>query len=458
VSQHVTAARLGELGGQLAAISYDRVDDVALVAARQRLLDTLAAVALGLHTPEGRLLERYVAQTAGPELAMGRRGRLLVGAARSTEVDDIDIASCTTVGSVVVPAAVSVAAAQPGTTARALLAGIVAGYEAMTRMGRAIGGATLLYRGVWPTYVTAAFGAAAATAKFLDLDAPAIARSLALALTRAGTVPGAALSRFGYRYYSLGCAAADGIDAAAAAAAGVDADLECIGAFAERLGATLDSTELTVAFGQPWRVAGVDTKPWPSARQALSSVAAFRRFASPAPEDIERIVVGVPDPYRAMIDRPAFPKRRIESLLGVQYQLGLAAFAPTVLDDVVRESLPDDPRIEALMRKVEIEPDADLGARFPVVWGSRVTLHLRSGAPTSIEVLTPAGSGAQPLEWGELGEKLERVFAASGWSNGAALAALSERCQRIGVGGEDRDVARDLLELTDALAKERDPA
>jgi 2-methylcitrate dehydratase PrpD len=458
VSEHVTAARLEELGEQLAAISYDGLDAAVQQAARQRLLDTLAAVALGLHTPEGRLLERYVAQTAGPEPAMGRRGRLLVGAARSTEVDDIDIASCTTVGSVVVPAAVSVAAAQPGTTARALLAGIVAGYEAMTRLGRAIGGATLLYRGVSPTYVTAAFGAAATTAKFLDLDAPAITRSLALALTRAGSVPGAALARFGYRYYSLGCAAADGIDAAAAAAAGVDADLECIGAFAERLGATLDSTELTVAFGQPWRVAGVDTKPWPSARQALASVVAFRQLELPAVEDIEQIVAGVPDAYRAMIDRPWLPRRRIETMLSVQYQLALAAFAPAMLDDVLRESLPDDPRIEALMRKIVVEPDAEVGARFPGLWGSRVTVQPRAGAAASVDVLTPADGGAQPLEWSALEGKLTRVFAASGWPDGAGLAALVQRCESVGVDNDDRDVALELLALTEALAKERSPA
>src|SRR5204862_7518373 len=118
--------------------------------------------------------------------------------------------------------------ARPAGGDGAMLSAVVAGYEAMTRLGRAIGGATLLYRGVWPTYVTAAFGAAATTARLLELDAPTTARALALALTRTASVPADALTRFGYRYYALGCAAVDGCDAALAAAAGVDADLDAL--------------------------------------------------------------------------------------------------------------------------------------------------------------------------------------------------------------------------------------
>jgi 2-methylcitrate dehydratase PrpD len=447
-----TGEALAHLAERLCAVSYGAVDPAAQEAARQRILDTLAAAALGRHTPEGRLLERFASMTR--DRGSSPDCRLHIGAARSTEVDDIDVASCTTVGSVVVPVAVALAATEAGTTSAALLAAIVVGYEAMTRLGRAIGGATLLYRGIWPTYVTAAFAAAATAAKLLDLDATATARALALALTRTSSTPRAALARFGYRCYSLGAAAADGIDAAVAAAAGVDADLDGLAPFAERLGATLDLVELSIELGRPWRVAAVDTKPWPCARQTLSSVAAFRQLAMPALDAIERIVVRVPVAYRAMIDRAELPAQRIESLLSVQYQLGLAAFAPAVLDDALRRSLPTDSRIEALMRKVSVEADAELGARFPSVWGSRVTLVPRSGAPVSSEVLAPPGSGAQALEWADLTAKFARVFSASGLRGGAALAALERCCEGLGREGDGRDVARELLAVTDALAPE----
>ena len=449
VEQHVARAALAELAAQLAAIAYAAIGADAQVAARQRLLDALAAAALGQLTPEGRLLDG-AERRRGP--GHGSTCRLLTGAARSTEVDDIDLPGCTTVGAVVVPVAVTVAAARPVVADGALLSAVVAGYEAMTRLGRAIGGATLLYRGVWPTYVTAAFGAAATTARMLELDAAATARALALALTRTTNLPAAAMTRFGYRYYVLGCAAADGCDAALAAAAGVDADLDALVAFAERLGATLDLAELAGGFGAPWRVAGVDTKPWPTSRQTLASVAAFRRLALPPLDEIERILVAVPLVYRAMIDRPSLPANRIESMLSVQYQLGLAAFAPSTLDDVLRESLPHDTRIAALMLKVHVRADDDLGEQFPRVWGSRVTLELHAGAPATVEVLAPPGSGTRVLAWAELTAKLDRVFAASGLNAHARIAALATRCERLG-NGEGSEAARELLELTQELAR-----
>lgn len=448
MEQHAAAAALTDLAARLAVVAYDAIGPAAQIATRQRLLDSLAAAVLGRRTPEGRLLDRDAEKGLGS--SHGSTCRRLVGAARSTEVDDIDLPGCTTVGAVVVPVAVTVAAAKT-LGDRALLSAIVAGYDAMTRLGRAIDGATLLYRGVWPTYVTAAFGAAAATARLLELDAPATARALALALTRTANLPAAAMTRFGYRYYALGCAAADGCDAALAAAAGVDADLNGLVAFAERLGAALDVAELASGFGAPWRVAAVDTKPWPTSRQALASVAAFRQIELPPLDEIERVSVSVPLVYRAMIDRPSPPANRIESMLSVQYQLGLAAFAPTTLDDVLRESLPHDTRIAALMMKVQVRADEGLGAQFPRVWGSRVTLELRAGAPTTIEVLAPPGSGTRALAWAELTAKLSRVFGASGFDAGPGLAALAARCERLGA-GEGGAAARELLELTEELA------
>jgi 2-methylcitrate dehydratase PrpD len=452
VDQHVGGAALADLAARIAAVSYDAIGAAAQVAARQRLLDTLAAAALGRRTPEGRLLERYVERGRDAGLEHGAKCRLLTGAARSTELDDIDLPGCTTVGSVVVPVAVTVAAARSGVGDRALLCAVVAGYEAMTRLGRALGGATLLYRGVWPTYVTAAFGAAAATARLLELDAPATARALGLALARTGNLPAAALTRFGYRYYALGSAAVDGRDAALAAAAGVDADLDGLAAFAERLGAALDVAEFRAELGAPWRVASVDTKPWPTSRQALASVAAFRQITLPPPDEIERIVAAVPLAYRSMIDRPAMPASRIESMLSVQYQIALAAFAPATLDDTLRESLPHDTRIAALMQKVHVRADDALSAQFPRVWGSRVTLEPRVGAPTTVEVLAPPGSGTRALAWAELTAKLERVLGASGLTPGARLAALVSGCERIG-GSEGSSAAPELLAMTEELAR-----
>jgi 2-methylcitrate dehydratase PrpD len=442
---------LRALAAALSAFSLDTAGAGVAVAARQRIFDTLGAARLGLETAEGRQMRAVDAELRALGAARHAldRCRLLVGAARSTEIDDIDVASCTTVGSVVVPAALALAAAEPRPDGRALLAGVIAGYEAMVRLGRAIGGATLLYRGVWPTYVTAAFGSAAAAARLLGLDAEQTALALAVALARTGVPPRGALARPGFRSFALGAAAVEGCVAALAARAGVGGDASDLAGFGERIGARLDDNELVEGLGSGWRVRSVDTKMFPSSRQALASVEAFLAFGPlPRPiDELERIVVAVPGAYREMIDRPVPPAQRIESLLGVQYQIALAALEPAALYDALRVKLRRDEPMAALMARVEVRADAELGARFPRVWGSSVTLHWRAGEETRSEVLEPSGSGRRELGWAALRGKHERIFAASGLDRPGFLGSLQARCESVGEGDAmSPSVAASLLE------------
>jgi 2-methylcitrate dehydratase PrpD len=88
-----------------------------------------------------------------------------VALARLSEIDDIHLASMTTPGAIVVPAALTIAASLPDVASDDIAAAIIAGYEAMIRLGAAIDGPSVLYRGIWPTYFAAPLGAAAVAAR-----------------------------------------------------------------------------------------------------------------------------------------------------------------------------------------------------------------------------------------------------------------------------------------------------
>ena len=100
---------LGELARILSGIESSALDAATLDAARARMFDTLGALVVGLQTHEGRLLRDYAkrASGGGASLDFAERCRMYVGATRTTELDDIDVASCTTVGSVVAPVALA---------------------------------------------------------------------------------------------------------------------------------------------------------------------------------------------------------------------------------------------------------------------------------------------------------------------------------------------------------------
>ena len=92
---------------------------------------------------------------AGDALALDLATRCAL--ARLSEIDNIHLASMTTPGGIVIPAALTLAAATPAATADDVTAAILAGTEAMIRLGRAVDGPAILYRGIWPTYFAAPF-------------------------------------------------------------------------------------------------------------------------------------------------------------------------------------------------------------------------------------------------------------------------------------------------------------
>ena len=128
--------------------------------------------------------------------------------ARLSEIDDIHLGAMITPGAIVVPAALTIAASLPDVAADDLAAAIVVGYEAMIRLGAAIDGPSVLYRGIWPSYFAAPFGAAAVAARLLRLDAEQTAQALSTALIMAAPGTGHHAAPTTARWLAVGHAAA----------------------------------------------------------------------------------------------------------------------------------------------------------------------------------------------------------------------------------------------------------
>ena len=90
-------------------------------------------------------------------------------------------------------------------------AAMLAGYEATIRLGLAIKGPSVLYRGIWPTYFAAGFGTSAVAARLLRLNQKQTAHALALALTTASPSVGQHHAVTTARWLSVGNAARNGL-------------------------------------------------------------------------------------------------------------------------------------------------------------------------------------------------------------------------------------------------------
>ncbi len=370
-------------------------------ALRIHLLDGVAAMIAGWETPEGAALGRLaVGGGARPgAFAAGTVDDVAVrcAAARLTEIDDIPMPSGTTPGSVVVPVALTMAARIGGVDAAGFAAALMAGYEVMTRLGRAIGGPEILYRGVWPSYFPAPVVAAAVTARLMGLTADRTLHALALALVMSSGGVGRWGTGWIGRWLVLGQAARAGCGAALAAAAGYTGDGTLLdGDWLRRThGIAHDAGVLTDDLGAASVLTALSIKPYCSAKQAIAAIYGLRSILSQGvdADDIRHVRVSVPPQYKAMIDHGVTEGARISSITSAPYQLALIAYAPDGLHEIVRARTIEDARIAPFMAKVEIAGDEGLAAHYPERWPARVEVETRAGRHGELVLDAPGDPG-----------------------------------------------------------------
>ena len=392
------------------------------------LLDTLGAWYGGTRTEDSRLAAQLTAVQPGLAAASDNaldRIAQRVAIVRNTEIDDIHMQSCTTIGSVVVPVAVTVAQALGKPDASRFARAIAAGYEAMARSSLAISGATILYRGIWPTFFSGPVGAAATAAPLLGLGADQTADAIGLALSLTSGAAGGGNARF----VLLGQAVRSGVWAALAAARGYRGDHSLLdGDWLQRShGIALDAAPLTAPLAGEGAIATISYKPFCAAKQNTAAIDGFRQLLARTPADsMEAVRVTVPPAYAGMIGQ-RHTKDRVERIINTAYQFALAAYRPDLVDDVVRPDLSQDAKIAAFMPKVEIAPDPALASYFPVVYPARVEAKLKNGETAAVLVTDAPGDPARPLSDGEVLAKFHRLadpVIGAGAAESVAKAAL----------------------------------
>ncbi len=374
---------------------------------RRHVIDTVGALVAGLATDEGRALARLFRDDA-----VARR----TSVARLTEVDDIHLTSCTTPGSVVVPAALTIALNQPSPSAAVFADAVAVAYEAMTRLGLAIEGPKVLYRGIWPTCFAAPFGAAAAAARAAGLDAAATGHALAIAAAEATPGPGRPGPPLPSRWMVMGEGAAAGARAACAASQGFTGDMGLLdGPWLKGAHGIEGKPEaMTEGLRNGAVLSRLSLKPFCSAKQAVGAVAGLRAIIGRGIDvgAIKSVRVFVPEAYRAMISTKAAPGNRTTSIVSAAYQLGLAAHAPDGLYDVARAEIASDGPVAAFAAKVSIAADEALAAHYPARWPARIEVELDSGS-ASEEVLDAPGDPGKRLDAEAVRHKFHRVVAPS---------------------------------------------
>lgn len=430
---------LTDLGAFLSARDFSKLNAADRESVRLHILDTVCASVVGARTPDGvEALSFQAGQQAINALTDSPLDDVAtrVFLTRLSETDDIHLPSGTTPGSIIVPTALILSAHLGITDSNLFSSAVVAGYEAMTKLGAAVDGQSIVYKGLWTTYFTAPFGTAAVTARLLQLDEKQTAHALAIALTLLAGRMGKPGTEKTSRWLMAGHAARSGCFAALSAASDFTGDLDLLdGGWMESAhGVVTDSSRFATDADAPCIVSEISFKPYFGAKQMMANIAGFEDILARGidPDDIDQVTVAVPENYAAMIDHGVVPGNRLSSATSAPYQLALVAYHPDALYDIARSDIIADERITSLMAKVSVEADQELATYLPGNWPARVAVTA-GGRREEITVIDAPGDPARPFNLAAIQQKFHNFAdvligeeAVGGWIGSASNAALDD--------------------------------
>ncbi len=406
------------LGSFVATLEYRDIPAEAVAQARRMFLDATGC-ALAAWREDSRKAE--IARTLVAEFAAHGRSSI-VGGGRShpalaalangilvnaADNDDTHKRALIHVGSVVVPAALAVCEDR-GLTGRDLIVAMVGGYEVTARVGLAV--MPTHYRFWHSTATNGTFGAAAAAAKAMGLDAAQVQTALGFAGTQAAGLN--AFFETGDDTKSLhpGKAAMHGVLSARLAALGASSPPDIFGhpkGYLAAYSAKPDADALTRGLGQVWEVSQNGYKPYPSILASHSPIGAaleiVRRHA-PDPARIDSIAVST---YSTV--KSHFSSKLVDSAmaarLSVPYCVAIAcvdgaAGQPQFQPDRFRDKL-----VRRVLERTEVIADPELTKLYPEKFPARVVVTMADGEVVQAEMMYPKGDPQNPLSDDELGQK-----------------------------------------------------
>src|SRR5881394_2896852 len=419
-----------------AGLRYEDLPKEVIAAAKDAIIDTIAACICGSALPWSRIIIDYAERTGpgGASRILGRgtavqapAAALANGAlAHAFELDSLTRPGAGAhPGATVLPPALAIAQQIGGISGRSLIAAFVAGNEIMIRIGRATGH-TNEARGFHAPGTTGPFGAAVACAHLLGLDAAKMTNAIGIAGSLAGGLLEFAKGDGGMvKRLHLGRASEAGVLAASLAHAGFTGPrtvLEGQFGFLRVFCTEFDESQLTKGLGRDFVTTSTVLKRYPVHATAHAAVRAVRdlqaehRFAG---GDVEAITV---TGNQRMVERHAIaePADLMLAQYSIPFCVALALHREARDPESYDESELTDPQIRALTRRVKIVPEAGDGHG---AMGSTVAITLSDGRRFEKHV----ESGL--LEPGELPDKFTRLTRGALSESGAAR--LFARLQKL---------------------------
>ncbi len=407
-------SELRKLAGFIHGLTWEKLPGEVQEAVRYRVLD-LVSVAVGASKEP---LVRRVADSYEKRCGEGgihvwgfektyplSAATMLNGMlAHVLELDDVHATSKTHGSASLIPAAWS-CAEYLGSTGKEFLTAVVAGYEVVARIGMALGVSSHRNRGWHATSTCGVFGAAAACAKLLHLNIEETLFALGMAGTQSCGVWAFLGDGSNCKILHTGRAAANGLEAAFLAQAGMTGPEHILeaedGGLFYAMSDGGDVKKISANLGTVWEILKMDMKPYPCCRSTHCAVdCALELRERIDVSEIKQIEIGtylVGYKQCAVSDGCLRPKTVLDAKFSTPYSVAAAFLRGRVSMEEFTPEAVADWKIQELLRKVTVKEIPHLTARYPEHWGCEMKVMMKDDTVHQYAVSDPSGSVVRPL-------------------------------------------------------------
>lgn len=397
-------------------LRFDQLDSGVKAAVSLLMRDQIAVQIGSSAMPWSKLVLSYVDQRkrdghsriGASNLKMSAADAVYVNASygHGFEYDDAHSESASHPGCCVVPVALAIGE-ELDLPMEDVITAIVVGYEVYTRIG-CLAAPDLLSRGFHPHAVLARFGAAAVAAKLRGLDAETTLHALAIALSHASGVTEFSSTGGSIKRVHAGIGASGGMAAADLAAAGITGPRAFLsgnkGFFRTFLQRTAgENPEKWFGKEAEFQIKKVWLKPYCCCGCNHAYIDSMAEFVGKAAE-VVTITLRIQRSANMAVGTAnvnSYTPRNIEH---IQYSLPVQmAFALHGLGNgykVHRDYLAGKVEMDAILetaRKVVIEEDPTLDAKYPGKFIADVTITFRDGTSRHVLIENSSGTTENPL-------------------------------------------------------------
>jgi 2-methylcitrate dehydratase PrpD len=429
-------------------LHQDRIPQAALDKAKACIQDCVGVTLAGSAEPIREPLLQYIDAIGGEPAAtlIGVGGRTSVtnaALANGTFGHVLDYDDTNQIfighGSVAVMPAILALAEMRNASGAEMLAAYLLGTEVQWKLGEALVDCGDHYAKGWhSTSTVGAFGATAAAARLLGLDAGQAANAFGIAASEVGGFQ----EQFGTycKPFHAGRANEIGVRAALLAQGGFTSARSALEGKVGLLGLIAERCDLSKIdrFGEPWGILetsfgrGINLKAHPVCASALGAVEGMQALVARhgfGADDVERIECGV-RPHSLNILMHHQPKTGLQAKFSAEYWPAITLLRGRLGLQEITDEVVASPEVQALVAKVKVYPDPSISVSH-----ARVNLKvvLKDGTSHTEAYYPAKGAADNPLTRAELDGKFHECaqWGGIGKEKAARAIALVSEMERL---------------------------